>query len=126
MGIRHPKKCQGFEDYRDIVKSEEIVVFVERFEKESFETIQIFKKFLLRPFIIDVDQEVSRISALQAAFQLSGNMKCPLIFISGGFFGSLKELKSSVKRNLFTKTLKTHKISFRELTEDEEKSLEFR
>jgi hypothetical protein len=53
-------------------------------------------------------------------------MKCPLIFISGGFFGSLKELKSSVKRNLFTKTLKTHKISFRELTEDEEKSLEFR
>jgi hypothetical protein len=108
------------------VKSEEIVVFVERFEKESFETIQIFKKFLLRPFIIDVDQEVSRISALQAAFQLSGNMKCPLIFISGGFFGSLKELKSSVKRNLFTKTLKTHKISFRELTEDEEKSLEFR
>lgn len=125
MGLRHAKKCEVFDSFKEIVKSEEIVVFVEKYSKESFETIQVLKRFLLRPFIIDVDQEVSRSSTLQALFQLSGNMKCPLIFISGDFFGSLKELKTSVKRNLFTKLLKKSKINFRELNENELKSLEF-
>ena len=117
MGIRHSKKCEVLQDIKELVKTEKIVLFIEKQSKSSFEAIQICKRFLLKPFLIDIDSEPARGPIIQALFQLSGNMKCPLVFVNGVFFGSIKELKASVKTGELALLLKKHQIPYQEVNE---------
>ena len=117
MGIRHSKKCEVLQDIKELVKTEKIVFFIETQSKTSFEAIQICKRYLLKPFLVNIDLEPARGPVIQALFQLSGNMKCPLIFINGQFFGSIKELKASVKTGELALLLKKHQIPYQELNE---------
>ena len=117
MGIRHSKKCEVLQDIKELVKTEKIVLFIEKQSKSSFEAIQICKRFLLKPFLIDIDSEPARGPIIQALFQLSGNMKCPLVFVNGDFFGSIKELKASVKTGELALLLKKHQIPYQEVNE---------
>lgn len=116
MGLRHSKKCEVKTDLQSLISSEKLIIFTISESKPCFECIQILKSYLLTPFLINIDHEPSPSSTKQGLFQLTGTLIYPQLFISGKFFGSLKELKNSIKNNQFVPLLASRQIPFKQLS----------
>ncbi|OMJ76670.1 hypothetical protein SteCoe_23922 [Stentor coeruleus] len=112
MGLRHSKKCQITSELLDIIKTEDITVFISPRTKPCFQTVELLKSLQLRPFLVNLDSENNLSEIRQALFQLSGQYHLPIIFVKGVFFGSQKELKKSILSGQFQTLLKKHGIKF--------------
>lgn len=123
MGLRHSKKCELKSDLQSLISSEKLIIFTVSHSKPCYECIQILKAYLLTPFLINIDHEPSPSSTMQGLFQLTGTLIYPQVFISGKFFGSLKELKTSIKKNQFVSILTSNQIPFKQLSYEERQIL---
>jgi glutaredoxin-related protein len=112
MGLRHSKKCQVSSELADLIKTEDITVFISPRTKPCFQTVELLKSLQLRPFIVNLDSENNLSEIRQALFQFSGQYDLPIIFVKGAFFGSQKELRKAVLSGQFQALLKKHRIKF--------------
>lgn len=123
MGLRHSKKCEILPELKALISSEKLMVFIVSNSKSCFECLQILKTFLVTPFIISIDHEQDPLSLKQGLFQITGTLAYPQIFISNKFFGSVKELKHSIKTQKFSRILSSNQIQFQELSFEDRQTL---
>lgn len=112
MGIRHSKPCEALPIIKDLIESEDLIIFASSTCIKSFEALAILKQLSLKPFIVNIDHELNISSTKKALFRLAGSYEIPLIFIKKQCFGSLKDLKLGVGSGDFQKLLLSKNIKF--------------
>ena len=112
MGIYHTRKCEVLSDMRTLIKSEKIVIFLTSFSIESFQALELLKYLSLAPFIVNIEEELNISQTRQGLFSLTGSYELPQIFITGYYYGSLKELRKGIKYSTLQRLLLRYGIKY--------------